>query len=230
MTNVRKTKSLHHITVEGCSIATRLEYNPVTEHIGIFTSQPRQRMEYLQQYHTDNKKRLSGNAKQYYITNRETVLHRVKQYSKDNSEKVAAYRKQYYITNHEKVLQHVKQYRKDNPERVAAYKKWYADKNHERIAVYKKCYREDNIEKITEYQKQYRRDHPTDDRAYVTNALSCAHLNEWFGGCRRHHVDPNTIVHIPTEMHTHNRHNIRTGDGMDVINALAFEFLFQGEL
>ncbi len=59
MKNIRKTKSLHHIVIENCSLATRLEYNPSTKHVGIFTSMRTQRREYMQQYHVDNKKILS---------------------------------------------------------------------------------------------------------------------------------------------------------------------------
>jgi len=65
-------------------------------------------------------------------------------------------------------------------------------------------------------------------RDYVTPVGRCAHLNEWFKGCRQHHVDPDTIIHIPAQMHIENWHNIKTGKGMDVINAMAFEYLFSG--
>lgn len=152
---VRKNKSLHHITVEGCLIETRLDSNIDTGHISIYSG------------------------------------HRFR----------------------------------DKEETASRGERWYA-KNTQLAKDRARQQRIDNKDELSLYWKRYRRACPLDRRTYVTREGACIHLNEWFVGCRRHHVDPNTIVHIPTEIHTRHQHNIRTGYGMDIINALAFEFLF----
>jgi len=40
----------------------------------------------------------------------------------------------------------------------------------------------------------------------------------------QHHIDEDIVIFIPREMHEKNWHNLKTGEGMDKINALAFEF------
>lgn len=115
----------------------------------------------------------------------------------------------------EEIVAHRKQcnkkYNATHREKIHARVKQYADKH--------------KVEKAA-YDKQYQREHPKETRTYATPAGSCTKLNNWFEGCRRHHVDADTIIHIPMEMHVTNAHNIQTGKGMDVINALSFNFLF----
>ena len=188
MIEARKVKSLHCITIDGCTISTRLSYNSSTDHMGVNTSPVHSSKEYQKQYYRDNR-------------------HRGKLYREENSEAIAAYNKQYY---------------EDNRGRV----KLYYEANREMISIQKKRYYETNREMIAARTKQYQRDHPKEARTYVDPTGSCTKLKDWFEGCHRHHIDRGTIIHIPTEMHVANHHNIRTGIGMGAINALAFEFLF----
>ena len=131
-------------------------------------------------------------------------------------------------------------YRKDNPEaEVIRIKKW-CDKNPEYHKKYLHQYHVDHKEehkardkkyfeehkgRILARNRRYATDHPRDPRDYILPPYQCTKLNDWFDGCCRHHVDPFTIVHVPKEMHVTTPHNIRTGEGMDAINDMAFEFI-----
>lgn len=55
--------------------------------------------------------------------------------------------------------------------------------------------------------------------------LGHIHLNKPFPGCNGHHIDKDHIIHIPKEPHNRVYHNVWTGQGMEEINAIAFEFL-----
>ncbi|MCK4649478.1 hypothetical protein KAT51_08135, partial [bacterium] len=50
-------------------------------------------------------------------------------------------------------------------------------------------------------------------------------LNEPFEGSEGHHVTKKTVLFIPKELHRSIRHNVFTGEGMEEINKLAFEWL-----
>lgn len=50
-------------------------------------------------------------------------------------------------------------------------------------------------------------------------------LNDPFPGCARHHITNTIVVCIPIELHEHIHHNMHTGRHMDMINALAIQFI-----
>lgn len=105
------------------------------------------------------------------------------------------------------------------------FQKAYHTDHRDDIIARQRAYYEDHKDGIAAQQKAYRAENPKEQRNYVTAAGQCSQLNNRFDGCRRHHVDDSTIIHIPIEMHVTNPHNIRTGRGMARINALAFAFL-----
>ena len=51
------------------------------------------------------------------------------------------------------------------------------------------------------------------------------YINDWFKGCHRHHITKTIVVCIPTELHNHISHNIKTGRGMAEMNILALQFM-----
>ena len=145
-----------------------------------------------------------------------------------------------YTTERAKRAKYARGYRKEKPDAEAARLKRWRNNNPEYMPSYLQRYHEEHGEEIKAQSKEYyarrkdyilarnRRyasDHPRDPRDYILPPFECTKLNEWFDGCRRHHVDPSTIVHIPKEMHVANPHNIRTWEGMDTINFLALEFI-----
>lgn len=62
---------------------------------------------------------------------------------------------------------------------------------------------------------------------YRTSTSSCFAINKSYNGCVRHHIDKNTIIHIPESLHQLVRHNLKTGKGMKEMNENAFRWLRQ---
>jgi hypothetical protein len=50
-------------------------------------------------------------------------------------------------------------------------------------------------------------------------------INEWFEGCHRHHITKTIVAHIPADLHNSVYHNLKTGENMETINALALQFV-----
>lgn len=50
-------------------------------------------------------------------------------------------------------------------------------------------------------------------------------LNIPFSDSEAHHIDMDHVIYIAEEIHHSIYHNVRTGEGMDIINKEAFEFL-----
>lgn len=63
-------------------------------------------------------------------------------------------------------------------------------------------------------------------RDHVLPIHMCTKINEWFPGCEGHHLSRSLVVFIPTELHNHIWHNMKTGLGMAEMNALALQFAF----
>lgn len=62
-------------------------------------------------------------------------------------------------------------------------------------------------------------------RSHVDPENKCIKLNNRFKNSHAHHILRNVVVYIPGELHNRIYHNLRTGDGMDTINALTFQYL-----
>ena len=77
---------------------------------------------------------------------------------------------------------------------------------------------------------EYTRAHPQERRSYVLAPTDpdCTTLNKWFDGCEGHHMEWNVVIFIPKEINRSIYHNIKTGKNMDIINALAMEWLTSG--
>ena len=135
------------------------------------------------------------------------------------------YNNQYYAEHADEIAAHTKQYHIDNADVRNARSKQYDIDNADVRNAYFRQYRKDHADSINAYNRQYHREHPNEIRNYVSPAGQCVQLNRWFEGCNRHHVDPETIIHIPAEIHNTYYHNIKTGKGMNRINELAYAFL-----
>lgn len=62
---------------------------------------------------------------------------------------------------------------------------------------------------------------------YRSTPDNCYWVNKPFKGCVKHHVDKNTIVCIPLNLHLTVRHNLKTGKGMKEINENVFRWIRQ---
>ena len=63
-------------------------------------------------------------------------------------------------------------------------------------------------------------------RDHVLPIHMCTKINEWFMGCEGHHLARSLVVFIPSELHNHIWHNMKTGLGMAEMNALSLQFAF----
>ena len=103
------------------------------------------------------------------------------------------------------------------------YYRLHPEKNRERS----KKYRAEH----PEYDKQWRLEHPdkVKKRYRKVNAnrrdLGSIELNISFPGSEGHHIDETYIIHIPKEIHRSIWHNVRTGEGMEDINTIAFRYI-----
>ena len=55
-------------------------------------------------------------------------------------------------------------------------------------------------------------------------------LNKPFPGCEGHHVDKEQVVYMSKELHRSVYHRQSDGRGMETINTVAYNFLFQQEV
>ena len=55
--------------------------------------------------------------------------------------------------------------------------------------------------------------------------LGSIELSSPFPGSEFHHIDKEHGIHIPKELHRSIYHNLKTGQGMEEINAIAFQYI-----
>lgn len=79
--------------------------------------------------------------------------------------------------------------------------------------------------RATQKRKQAKKSH-SKKRKYVTDTKVCLCLNKRLPGFNAHHVDTSIVIYLPVELHQHLSHNIRSREGMDEMNMLAFQFLW----
>lgn len=65
-------------------------------------------------------------------------------------------------------------------------------------------------------------------RPHVIPIKRCIKLNERFNGSEGHHITKSIVVFIPSELHNHIGHNLKTGENMGEINVLAIQFINGG--
>ena len=90
-----------------------------------------------------------------------------------------------------------------------------------------------SAEYMRDYMKAYRKDHPKRIREISSVEKARRHrelptdtvLNEYFEGANLHHMTPSVAVYIPKTLHRSVFHNLKTGQGMDEINAKALDWL-----
>ena len=100
-------------------------------------------------------------------------------------------------------------------------------------------------EYVKEYGKQWRLEHPDKERERRKNwrrytekgrtsvineharrrGLDSISLNKPFDGSEGHHIDEIHTIHIPAELHHSISHNVFTGEGMEAINEIAFQYI-----
>lgn len=115
---------------------------------------------------------------------------------------------------------------------VAQQYRAYYLKNHERMKKKSRDWGRDNLEHKVLANKKRRINNPEPSRRWAKiekarrREMGFKPLNEPFEGSHAHHVNNDQVIYIPGEMHK-NYHNLRTGQGMAEMNALAFQYLFK---
>ncbi len=66
-------------------------------------------------------------------------------------------------------------------------------------------------------------------RPHVLPIIQSTKINNRFHGCVGHHLSKSLVIFIPKVLHTHIQHNIKTGNGMAEMNALALQFALTGD-
>ena len=62
-------------------------------------------------------------------------------------------------------------------------------------------------------------------RSYVLSEEQCLKMNDRFFGSHTHHIIKSIIIYIPSELHNHIKHNIKTGYNMGEINMVALQYI-----
>lgn len=140
------------------------------------------------------------------------------------------YHKKYYQEHREEYATRGKKRQTEHPEYL---KNYYA--NHcEKAKKDAQENRGRNREKLKETRKKYTQT-PAGKKAirkdrHKRRQFGFTPLNEYFENSAGHHIDKEFVIHVPAEMHEFNRHSILANRNMNVINALAFNWLEAEEL
>lgn len=149
------------------------------------------------------------------------------------------YDAQKYLVNKEKMLEQSCQWRKNNKEKVVVQQHQYYEENKEEIKEQQKQYKSEHREERKEYMQGFMQNWWQTEAGkasikksnYKRRGLGFLELNEHFEGAEAHHIDEDTIVYTPKELHCSIPHNVFTGKGMVEINNKVTEWLIDiGEL
>lgn len=103
-----------------------------------------------------------------------------------------------------------------NPEKQKELTKNWRVKHSEEVATVSFAWRKANPDKVRAVKYNHRA---------KRRALGFIPMNSPFAGADGHHINPNDVIYIPHELHQSVRHNVFTGKNMDIINAIAFNYL-----
>ena len=141
------------------------------------------------------------------------------------SDKYKESRKEYEQTEErrEYVRNYLKKYRQTDKGKEAIKRYLQSDKHKVTIKKYRQS------EKVKEKSRIYWQ---TEQGKINNRKKSSKHrglcsipLNEHSEGTEGHHIDEEHIIYIPIELHRSIRHNVRTGEGMEEINTIAFHYI-----
>ena len=185
------------------------------------------------------------NKEEFRISNNDAQ----RRYYREHAEEVKRKRRDCYQKNHDKELQYAEEYKNKNSDKVKeATRKWKLNnpekyKVSERISNQKKYERhgtkiKQNVKEyahknkpiVAERRRKYRQtEHGKTmirkDIHKRRRELGYAPLNPRFKGCAAHHIDKETVIHIPKELHEAIPHSQNNTESMRNINILAFAFL-----
>jgi hypothetical protein len=159
-------------------------------------------------YRQAHRKELVEKARIYVQTHKAQVAEYQAKYRAAHKEKTRLYNKQYRENNREEHNKRNAEWRRNHPE----------SKIHNREL--RKKWNKTEKGKLNQHRKNTRR------KAYRKKYGSTI-LNQPFPESAGHHIDKETVIYIPQEIHTPIKHNLRTGENMTLINKLAIDWLNQ---
>lgn len=145
-------------------------------------------------------------------------------------------RKKHYLANRERILKQTKEYKKSERGKEVqklAIKKYQKTEKGKKI-IRKACKKysaskrgkESICKSARKYSKTEKGRAAQHRRGAKRRNLGFIELNEWFEGSEAHHIDKEFVLYIPEEKHRSIWHNVWSGQGMEEINILAFEFAY----
>lgn len=179
--------------------------------------------------HPDKKK---ASNRKWRLEHPESNKEYIKQWRLEHPEYIKEYSKQYHLEHPEcnkqwylENLEYYKQWRLENPDKKKESNEQWRLKHSEYGKESSKKFRLEH----PEYRKTWRRDTEKGRLSVIKDhanrrSLGFIELNKPFDGSEGHHIDEEHIIHIPKELHRSIWHNVHTGQGMEEINAIAFEY------
>jgi len=143
------------------------------------------------------------------------------------------WRTKYYLEYHDELIKKRLEYHKEHLEKEKQYRKQYESKNREQINKQRKEWLDVHSEQKyynKEYLKQYRQTEHGKEVHKIANSkrdrnLDFIPLNENFEGAEAHHIDRVYIIYMPKNIHHSIYHSVLKDINMDIINAIAFNYL-----
>ncbi len=133
----------------------------------------------------------------------------------------------YYLNNCDKIRKRSIDWNKNNKEQKAETRRKDYEKNKKKMIAQSVKWNKDNKEKRKIISARYTKTHWRKYKAR-RRGMGFTELNTKFENSHAHHVDNEQVVYIPEKLHRSVSHNLKTGRGMQTINALAFKYLFSG--
>lgn len=165
------------------------------------------------------KKRLY--AEQYRKTHRKELVEKAKLYTQAHEQQVKEYQKKYRAEHKDKQREYIKNWKQQNPERKKELNRKWAKAHPEYRRKKEKEWCKTEKGKLNQHRKNTRR------KAY-RRKLGAILLNQPFEKSVGHHINKDTVIYLPEELHTSVKHNLRTGLNMELINKTALEWLHYG--
>lgn len=155
----------------------------------------------------------------YYRLHPEKQKERVRKYCSEHLEKKKECSRKYYNDHSDQVLERVRRYQQEHPEQERERRrKRYREHTKEEREYNIRWWQTPNGKALTIRHNAKRR------------KLGFIPLNKPFEGSEGHHIDEEHVIHMPKETHQSIWHNLKTGQGIEEINTMAFHYISEDML
>lgn len=156
-----------------------------------------------------------------------------KRYYEENKEERNEYSKGYYEEHKTEIMKKNKEYKREHMDEFKEYHKeynrTYKDKHLYLGSFGEECFLTSLYQGVNENGKvlgtgsfqRFRTPEENRLESIKSKIKNATTLNEWFPDSEAHHVSEGVVIFIPVELHRSIRHNLKTGENMDLINGKA---------